>query len=405
MDFAFDQQTEDLRARLLEFMDSHVYPAEPAFAEIAQDGAAGSGWDPPAVLEDLKAEARRRGPWNLFYPEAAAGGGLPLLTYASLVEITGRSPMVAPEALNCSAPDTGNMELLHLFATPGQREQWLEPLLAGEIRSASCMTEPDVASSGASNLQMRIQRDGDDYVIDGCKWWSTGVMAQSCQLLVVVGLPRGDRRGPPAPHAQRLPPRRVTSRSLLRGRAAVRTHRTRPGSSAHRHHRAPMEPLRSHPGRARHRLGRATDLHLNRESTPTPRAPIVRRPKVPTPAPSTAHAARHERMLSDRRVVTALFDAALEDQRTEPVLRDTCHAPTRRARAPPWQCRGGFLGFRDGDASSGNDGNRRYRARRGPARVAERRLSMASRSAWSTVCGDCGDAWVESPGGGIAELI
>ncbi len=216
MDFAFDQQTEDLRGRLLDFMDSHVYPAEPAFAEIAQDGAAGEGWDPPAVLEDLKAEARRRGLWNLFYPEAAAGGGLPLLTYASLAEITGRSPMVAPEALNCSAPDTGNMELLHLFATPEQRQQWLEPLLAGEIRSAYCMTEPDVASSDASNLETRIRRDGDDYVIDGRKWWSTGVMAQSCQLLVVVGV-----TDPDAPPRERqsvvLVPRDTPGVTIRRG--------------------------------------------------------------------------------------------------------------------------------------------------------------------------------------------
>jgi len=197
-------------------MDSHVYPAEPAFAEIAQDGAAASVWDPPAVLEDLKAEARRRGLWNLFYPEAASVGGLPLLTYASLAEITGRSPMVAPEALNCSAPATGNMELLHLFATPEQREQWLEPLLAGEIRSAYCMIEPDVASSDASNLETRIRRDGDDYVIDGRKWWSTGVMAQSWRLLVVVGV-----TDPDAPPRERqsvvLVPRDTARVTIRRG--------------------------------------------------------------------------------------------------------------------------------------------------------------------------------------------
>jgi acyl-CoA dehydrogenase len=188
MDFGLDERTEQLRGELLDFMDRHVYPAEPAFAELDAEGSPRSGWDPPEVMEELKAEARRRGLWNLFYPEASAGGGLSLLSYASLAEVTGRSPLVAPEALNCSAPDTGNMELLHLFATDDQRTRWLEPLLDGRIRSAYCMTEPDVASSDASNLATTIRRDGDDYVIDGRKWWSTGVMARACELLVVVGV-------------------------------------------------------------------------------------------------------------------------------------------------------------------------------------------------------------------------
>jgi len=198
MDFALDERTEQLRGTLLEFMDSHIYPAEPAFAELDPDGTPRSGWDPPAVMEELKEEARRRGLWNLFYPEASAGGGLSLLSYATLAEVTGRSPIVAPEALNCSAPDTGNMELLHLFATGEQRTHWLEPLLDGQIRSAYCMTEPEVASSDANNLETRIRRDGDQYVIDGRKWWSTGIMAAGCQLLVVVGV-----TNPDAPARQR----------------------------------------------------------------------------------------------------------------------------------------------------------------------------------------------------------
>jgi acyl-CoA dehydrogenase len=187
MDFAFDKRTEELRTQLQDFMTEHVYPAEPEFAEVDAAGSSVAGWEPPAVMEELKAEARRRGLWNLFLTESVEGG-LPVLTYAPLAEITGRSPLVAPEALNCSAPDTGNMELLHLFATDEQRERWLEPLLAGQIRSAYCMTEPDVASSDATNLTTRIRRDGDEYVVDGRKWWSTGVMAKGCELLIVVGV-------------------------------------------------------------------------------------------------------------------------------------------------------------------------------------------------------------------------
>ncbi|MFB7273599.1 acyl-CoA dehydrogenase family protein [Streptomyces sp. NPDC056244] len=185
MDFAFDARTEELRARLLAFMDSHVLPAE----EVAREQRAklADPWDTPAVVEDLKAEARRQGLWNLFLPDAEYGAGLTNLQYAPLAEITGRSPQLAPTALNCSAPDTGNMEVLAQFGTEEQRKRWLEPLLAGEIRSAFAMTEPEVASSDATNIRTRIERDGDDYVINGRKWYISGAMDPRCAVFIVMG--------------------------------------------------------------------------------------------------------------------------------------------------------------------------------------------------------------------------
>ncbi|MEV6524427.1 acyl-CoA dehydrogenase family protein [Longispora sp. NPDC051575] len=183
MDFAYDAGTLELRGKLLDFMDSHVYPAEPVFAAQV---AAGERWTTPPVMEELKAEARRRGLWNLFQLSNQA--------YAPLAEITGRSPYLAPEALNCSAPDTGNMEVLEMFGTGAQKKRWLEPLLAGEIRSAICMTEPDVASSDATNIATSIVRDGDFYVVNGRKWWSSGAMNPRCELLVVMGRTGGEDR-------------------------------------------------------------------------------------------------------------------------------------------------------------------------------------------------------------------
>ena len=184
MDFAFDARTEQLRGELLSFMDEHVYPAEAVAAQQVAD--ADNPWARPPVMEDLKAEARKRGLWNLFLP-GEHGGGLTNLQYAPLAEITGRSPALAPEALNCAAPDTGNMEVLTMFGTPAQQDQWLKPLLDGQIRSAFCMTEPEVASSDASNIATRIQRDGDSYVINGRKWWSSGALSPSCEILIVMG--------------------------------------------------------------------------------------------------------------------------------------------------------------------------------------------------------------------------
>jgi acyl-CoA dehydrogenase len=184
MDFAFDADTERMRDKLLAFMTEHVYPAEAVFAEQAAD--AEDPWARPPVMEDLKSEARRRGLWNLFLP-GDHGAGLTNLGYAPLAEITGHSPQIAPEALNCAAPDTGNMEVLTMFGTPEQQDRWLKPLLDGSIRSAFCMTEPDVASSDATNIATRIERDGDHYVINGRKWWSSGAMNPNCQILIVMG--------------------------------------------------------------------------------------------------------------------------------------------------------------------------------------------------------------------------
>ncbi len=184
MDFAFDEKTQQLQQELNAFMAEHVYPAEAVFAE--QVAAAADPWARVPVIEDLKAEARRRGLWNLFLP-GEHGAGLTNLQYAPLAEITGRSPSLAPEATNCAAPDTGNMEVLHMFGTPEQQARWLKPLLDGEIRSAFCMTEPEVASSDATNITTRIERDGDDYVINGRKWWSSGALNPNCQILIVMG--------------------------------------------------------------------------------------------------------------------------------------------------------------------------------------------------------------------------
>jgi acyl-CoA dehydrogenase len=187
MDFAFDDTTTELRERLLAFMDECVYPAEPVFH--AQVHAAATPWVTPPVIEQLKLEARSRGLWNLFLPRTHDhGAGLTNLQYAPLAEITGRSVWMAPEALNCSAPDTGNMELLSLFGTEEQKRRWLEPLLDGRIRSAFSMTEPEVASSDATNICTRIERVGDDYVINGRKWWSSGAMSPRCELLIVMGV-------------------------------------------------------------------------------------------------------------------------------------------------------------------------------------------------------------------------
>ncbi|TDD00318.1 acyl-CoA dehydrogenase [Saccharopolyspora terrae] len=185
MDFAFDARTEELRGQLLEFMDSHIYPAEPVFAEQMNEGPDRWSAHPP-IMEELKAEARKRGLWNLFLP-GEHGAGLTNLQYAPLAEIMGRSGQLAPEATNCAAPDTGNMEVLAQFGTDAQRKQWLQPLLDGEIRSAFCMTEPDVASSDATNIGTRITRDGDHYVINGRKWFSSGAMSPRCKILIVMG--------------------------------------------------------------------------------------------------------------------------------------------------------------------------------------------------------------------------
>ncbi|NEA41299.1 acyl-CoA dehydrogenase family protein [Streptomyces sp. SID11385] len=192
MDFAFDARTEELRAKLLAFMDAHVYPAEQT--DAVQRAALDSPWRTTDVVRELKAEARRQGLWNLFLPDSAYGAGLTNLQYAPLAEITGRSPHLAPLATNCAAPDTGNMEVLHQFGTEEQKKRWLEPLLAGEIRSAFAMTEPEVASSDATNIETRIERDGDAYVVTGRKWYISGAMNPDCAIFIVMG--KTDPDGP-----------------------------------------------------------------------------------------------------------------------------------------------------------------------------------------------------------------
>lgn len=187
MEFGFSETVEDYRRRLGEFMDSHVYPAEADYHR--QMAASGDPNHHPDVLEDLKAEARRRGLWNLFLP---AESGLSVGEYAPLAEITGRSPELAPEALNCSAPDTGNMEILHMFGTDEQKERWLAPLLDGEIRSCFAMTEPAVASSDATNISTRIERQGDEYVIHGRKWFISGAASPRCRVSIVMGVTNPD---------------------------------------------------------------------------------------------------------------------------------------------------------------------------------------------------------------------
>jgi len=184
MDFGFDRRTAELHEAVTDFLVEKVYPAEPVYA--AQVAAAADPWTRPPVMAELKAEARRRGLWNLFLP-GPRGAGLTNLQYAPLAELLGRSPHLAPEATNCAAPDTGNMELLAEFGTPEQQDRWLAPLLDGTIRSAFCMTEPEVASSDATNVATRIRRDKDSYVVDGRKWWSSGAMDPRCEIFVVMG--------------------------------------------------------------------------------------------------------------------------------------------------------------------------------------------------------------------------
>ncbi|QCB46499.1 acyl-CoA dehydrogenase family protein [Hydrogenophaga sp. PAMC20947] len=187
MDFDHSPKVQDLQARVQAFMAEHVYPAEPRFAdEMNAFRAAGNPWQEPQVMEELKNKAKDAGLWNLFLPESPLGAGLTNLEYAPLAEIMGRSP-IGSEPFNCSAPDTGNMETIVRYGTDEHKEQWLKPLLAGEIRSAFAMTEPAVASSDATNIEARIQRDGDDYVINGRKWWTSGANDPRCKIMIFMG--------------------------------------------------------------------------------------------------------------------------------------------------------------------------------------------------------------------------
>jgi acyl-CoA dehydrogenase len=185
VDFALSPAAQDYAKRLEDFMDSHVYPAERAYEEQRRSlFAAGRPHTVPAIVEDLKVEAKSRGLWNLFLPDVS---GLSNVDYAHLAEIMGRAAHIAPEATNCAAPDTGNMEVLHMFGTPEQKERWLRPLMDGEIRSAFAMTEPAVASSDATNIATEITRDGDHYVINGRKWWISGAADERCAFFILMG--------------------------------------------------------------------------------------------------------------------------------------------------------------------------------------------------------------------------
>jgi len=206
MDFRHSERSEDLQKQVSAFLDEHVYPAEHAFEEqAAANRAAGRTFDTPDVLTGLKATARGQGLWNLFLPDERFGAGLSVLDYAPIAELSGRSVAIAPEAMNCSAPDTGNMELIAMFGTDEQQNQWLKPLLDGAIRSCFSMTEPDVASSDATNIAATITRDGDEYVVDGRKWWSTGSMRPQCRLAIVMGVSDPDA-SPYARHSMILVP-------------------------------------------------------------------------------------------------------------------------------------------------------------------------------------------------------
>jgi len=198
MDFNYSPRTIDLQTRLRAFMDEHIYPAETAVLdELAANTAAGKRWTPLAVIEQLKPKARAAGLWNLFLPESEYGAGLTNQEYAPLAEVMGRVGW-ASEVFNCSAPDTGNMETIVRYGSAEHKKRWLEPLLAGEIRSAFAMTEPGVASSDATNIEARIRRDGDDYVLNGRKWWTSGAGDPRCAVFIFMG-----KTDPDAPrHAQ-----------------------------------------------------------------------------------------------------------------------------------------------------------------------------------------------------------
>jgi acyl-CoA dehydrogenase len=183
MEFAYSDKVAGLQDKLRDFMDRHIYPNE---AQHAREIETGDRWQPTALMEDLKKKARLEGLWNLFLPHSPRGAGLSNLEYAPLCEIMGRAPM-ASEVFNCSAPDTGNMETLELYGSEEQKEQWLKPLLAGKIRSCFAMTEPAVASSDATNIESTILRDGDHYVINGRKWWTTGAPDPRCKIAIFMG--------------------------------------------------------------------------------------------------------------------------------------------------------------------------------------------------------------------------
>jgi acyl-CoA dehydrogenase len=213
MDFQPSERCTEYKERLSAFMDEHVHPAEETYERQLRES--GDPHHQPQIMEELKGRAREAGLWNMFLPDPERGAGLSNSDYAPLAEILGRSH-IASEACNCSAPDTGNMEVLHQFATPAQSERWLQPLLEGEIRSAFAMTEPEVASSDATNIALRIERDGDEYVLNGRKWWISGALHPHCRIMIVMGktAPDGPRH---RQQSQILVPLDTPGVSILRG--------------------------------------------------------------------------------------------------------------------------------------------------------------------------------------------
>jgi acyl-CoA dehydrogenase len=216
MDFDYSPKVKQLQAKLTAFMDEHIYPNEAAFhAEIDANRTAGNAWIPTQLMEQLKLKARAAGLWNLFLPDSNQGAGLTNLEYAPLCEIMGRVHW-APEVFNCSAPDTGNMEVLARYGTPEQQKQWLEPLLDGRIRSCFGMTEPAVASSDATNIESSIVRDGDEYVINGRKWWSSGANDPRCAVFIFMGKSDPDNASRHKQQSMILVPRDTPGVNILR---------------------------------------------------------------------------------------------------------------------------------------------------------------------------------------------
>ncbi|GJI95476.1 acyl-CoA dehydrogenase [Duganella caerulea] len=216
MDFDYSPKVKQLQARLTAFMDEHIYPNEARFhAEIDANRAAGDAWIPTKVMEELKLKAREAGLWNLFLPDSRHGAGLTNLEYAPLCEIMGRA-VWAPEVFNCSAPDTGNMEVLTRYGTEAQQREWLEPLLDGRIRSCFAMTEPEVASSDATNIASSIVRDGDEYVINGRKWWSSGGNDPRCKVFIFMGKSDPDNPNRHIQQSMILVPRDTPGVTVLR---------------------------------------------------------------------------------------------------------------------------------------------------------------------------------------------
>jgi len=214
MDFEFSARTKDLQKKLLAFMDEHIYPSEAKYTAHVKSE---KRWEPVPIIEELKPKARAAGLWNLFLPKSPRlpGGGLSNLDYAPLCEIMGRVSW-SPEVFNCSAPDTGNMETIERYGTEEQKKQWLDPLLAGEIRSAFLMTEPAVASSDATNIQMHIKREGDQYVINGRKWWSSGAGDPRCKIYIVMGKTNPDNASRHSQQSMVLVPAGTKGISILR---------------------------------------------------------------------------------------------------------------------------------------------------------------------------------------------